>query len=107
MVCARLIQRLDDGHSACNKLEGMPKEFCVDYEIASLQDASQSQRALAMTLPGYGKNACRLRQTYSDQSTYFQKIPQDGDDRTQEDTRYKKHEVMARSSDLAWMELVQ
>ena len=39
------------------------------------------------SLPRDGNAACLLRQTYFYHAPYFQKIPQDRDDRTQEDTR--------------------
>jgi hypothetical protein len=85
----RLIERLDVDLPAYHKPEGMLKEARLDKEIASFQDAAQSRRALAMTLPGYGNTACLLRQTYFYQATYFQEIPQDRDHRTQEETREK------------------
>ena len=105
----RLIERLNVGLSTDNKPEGMPKESRFDKEIASRRAlATLAPGASAgVTLPGYGNTACLLRQTHSYRSTYFQKIPQDRDNRTHEDTSKKKPEVMARSLDLAWMEFIQ
>ena len=54
--------------------------------IYSAFDKADSRLIYNTTLPGYGNTACLLRQTHSYRSTYFQKIPQDRDNRTHENT---------------------